>query len=553
MSSDSWTPVTKNNPCPACGKPDWCAWTPDGKTLKCERTNQAPPGMYLWKEKHGGGLFRFDSDKSSPRAIPLPKSPPTNVEASRISRQITETCNYQPFPVDILPEPIRSFVTQASESVGCDSAFVALPLLAGLASAIGNARRIQLKRKWKEPAILWACIIGDSGTLKSPAMKLAVEPILKHQHDATNQFQRETDVYKIDVLQYEKEMIAWKKSKGEGSPPAEPIKPILKRYWCDDVTTEALAVLLQENWRGLLMRRDELSGWVAGFDRYSQHRGGDVAKWLEMHGGRSIMVDRKTSDRRTIYVRFAAICVTGGIQPETLKNALGRTHFENGFAARLLLAYPPRPTKQWTEAEVSPETEQAVDSVFEKLYALDAALDQEDDPIPSPVILSPKAKEIWIRFYNEHAKEHVELSGDLSAAWSKLEGYAARLALVIHLVRWAANDSAVTDPYEVDETSVETGIALSRWFGQETKRVYAILNETDMDRQNRELVELVQRHGGNVSARELMRSRKECTTCEIAETALNRLAQAGIGQWKSTPPTGKGGRPTRRFILTRQR
>ena len=28
--------------------------------------------------------------------------------------------------------------------------------------------------------------------------------------------------------------------------------------------------------------------------------------------------------------------------------------------------------------------------------------------------------------------KHVELSGDLSAAWSKLEGYAARFALVIH-------------------------------------------------------------------------------------------------------------------------
>ena len=50
---------------------------------------------------------------------------------------------FQPFPTDALPEPAREFVCAVSESSACDPSYVALPLLAVLASAIGNSRRIQ--------------------------------------------------------------------------------------------------------------------------------------------------------------------------------------------------------------------------------------------------------------------------------------------------------------------------------------------------------------------------------------------------------------------------
>jgi putative DNA primase/helicase len=52
-----WTPVTKRRPCPACGHPDWCAWTQKG-WLKCERSADAPEGMTLVSQKDGGALFK---------------------------------------------------------------------------------------------------------------------------------------------------------------------------------------------------------------------------------------------------------------------------------------------------------------------------------------------------------------------------------------------------------------------------------------------------------------------------------------------------------------
>lgn len=56
-SKRDWSEVTKDDPCPACGKPDWCAWTREG-WLKCERTTETPHGMALVSLKDKGAIFR---------------------------------------------------------------------------------------------------------------------------------------------------------------------------------------------------------------------------------------------------------------------------------------------------------------------------------------------------------------------------------------------------------------------------------------------------------------------------------------------------------------
>jgi hypothetical protein len=53
---------------------------------------------------------------------------------------------YEPFPTDALPSPVRGFVEAGAEAIGCDAAYLALPMLTALASAIGASRRLVLKR-----------------------------------------------------------------------------------------------------------------------------------------------------------------------------------------------------------------------------------------------------------------------------------------------------------------------------------------------------------------------------------------------------------------------
>ena len=78
---------------------------------------------------------------------------------------------------------------------------------------------------------------------------------------------------------------------------------------------------------------------------------------------------------------------------------------------------------------------------------------------------SSEARQRFARFVNELGQEHAEQDDALLASFAKLEGYAARLALVLHLARWAAGEAV--DPTICDEPSIEAGITLSRWFTNE--------------------------------------------------------------------------------------
>ena len=519
----------------------------DGHTYECCVMVEAD-GRYAASCKHDANAHWPDFR----RAIGWDKH--TAAKASRLprpadKRPIIPPAPAVPFPVACLPSPVGEFVSDAARAIGCDPSYIALPLLAGLASAIGNTRRILLKYSWCEPAILWGAIVGDSGTLKSPALELALRPIRRRQQTAMKAFVEAMEAYKIRLMEYEKELATWKQSKMGGEPPLKPEEPVAVRCWCDDVTIEALAVLLQQNPRGLLLKRDELAGWLGSFDRYAQGKGSDAAKWLEVFGARPILVDRKSGQTRTVYVPRAAVSVTGGIQPETLRRALGVEHRENGLAARLLLACPTPQAKRWTEADISREIESRMEALFDRLYSLPLVEDGKGDAGPLDLPLSAEAKMSWVDFYNAHAKEQEGLTGDLAAVWSKLEGYAARLALIVHLVRWAARDRTLDNPNVVDERSIEAGVQLSRWFGQEAERVYAILRESEEDRERRRLVEAIERKGGAATVRDLQRTTRMFASAEAAEAALEELCQTGYGRWEDLPIAPTGGRPTRRFVL----
>ncbi len=244
-------------------------------------------------------------------------------ELQRIAAEIEKLPQFQPFPTDVLPKPVADFIHQGARALGCDKSYIALPLLTMLAAAVGNSRRIRLKRTWCEPAMIWAVVVGESGTLKSPAHDLATKPIYQVQNGALKEYRDQMVDYDRDKAHHDAELAEWKKSgkkKGEPQPEA-PAEPVAVRHLVSDCTVEALAVLLEQQPRGLLVARDELSGWVNSFDAYKSCRGADVAHWLSMHRAGPLTVDRKTG-RRIIHVPRASVCIAGGVQPKALAAAL---------------------------------------------------------------------------------------------------------------------------------------------------------------------------------------------------------------------------------------
>lgn len=450
---------------------------------------------------------------------------------------------YRPFPVEALPDELRSFVVAASKAIVCDPCYVALPLLSGIAAAIGNSRCIKPKHDWTEPAILWTAIVGESGTAKSPAMEAALRWVRKRQTAALAEHKRKVKEHKDAMAVHRRAMASWNRGSEDGAPPQEPESPIAERTWTDDATTEAVAKLLEQNPRGILMIRDELSGWF-NFDRYASGSGGDVAKWMEMFGGRSSIVDRRGGG--TLFIPRAAVSIAGGIQPGILRRVLRAEHRENGLAARLLLAYPPRVRKAWSDATVDPATESAVAAMFGRLYGLSMDTGEDGEPMPRTITLAADAQEEFIAFYNAHARTQATLVADEAAAWSKLEAYAARLALVIHLAREALADAPTPGP--VDRQSVAAAVTLVRWFGEEAMRVYAMLAKPDGDLVR--LADWIGRQPNGVTVRDLMRGPTPWRgNTGRAEADLQRLVEDGRVTRCPMPPGPSGGRPSERFVL----
>ena len=223
-----------------------------------------------------------------------PPLPDKEVEAiahsvARYPSAPLDTPVFEPFPVVSLPLPVRTFVVAASEALGCDASFVATPLLAALASCVGNTRQIELKKSWREPCVFWTAIVGYSGTLKSPAIDVALKPLREKQDEALREYDEKRKMYEKETEEYEEQMRQWRNGRKAIPRPVKPEEPVPLRYCCSDTTVEALAVMLQNNPRGVLLVRDELAGWINGFDQYKPRgKGADDANWLELHRAGSL-------------------------------------------------------------------------------------------------------------------------------------------------------------------------------------------------------------------------------------------------------------------------
>ena len=470
-----------------------------------------------------------------------PETPRTRVQSGSqpVGEPLPPPAPYAPPPLKLLPPQLQEYVIAAAESLIVDVGFILLPLLSSLGAAIGNARSILLKRGFVQPPVIWTGIIGRSGSRKSPALEAACIAVMDYERELIQQNKQEMERYVDDLAAWEV-----KKRSDRG---AKPEPPAMLTCLMDDLTLAALADAMQMNPRGLLVRKDELSHWFSSFDQFTKAKGADVSRWLSLHTGVFFGLDRRgetRAEKRCYRLFQPRVGITGGIQPKVLARALTEDFFERGLAARFLFAYPPARQDKWSEATVPENFESVVFDLFKGLWLLQPEKDQNDHPRPKFLLLSADAKPVFVEFYNECGAASVESGEHEEAAWCKLTGYAARLALVGQLAR-DPNAESVTGE------TMQAACNLARWCGNETVRIYATLAETQEQREQRKLVEFIESRGGAVSVRDLMQSYAPLKNQkEKAEATLNALINNGLGQREEVKHAGAG-RPTTEFRLVR--
>jgi hypothetical protein len=291
------------------------------------------------------------------------------------------------------------------------------------AAAIGNSKVIKLKSGWTEPASLFAAVVSPSGSMKSPALNMAVKPL--------------QDLDSPD-----------------------------KRTWTADVTVEQLARLLDANPRGLLQVRDELSAWVKSMNQYRQGRGADRQFYLSVWSGTPVKVDRVgTGNPTCITVPHPCLSVVGCLPPEVVRD-LDDLEQEDGFLPRLLFAWPSPVSVRWTERVVPQEVREAYADRIKELFAIP----MESEPVS--LALTSEAHSRFTQWHDRHCAEteDASLPPFLRGVYAKLKGYCPRLALVHALV---SNPSAD----KVERVSVDSAIALVDYFKAQAWRVMPLLGQ----------------------------------------------------------------------------
>ncbi|MDO8629782.1 MAG: DUF3987 domain-containing protein, partial [Phycisphaerales bacterium] len=406
------------------------------------------------------------------------------------AKPVRDVPEWEPFPLDTLPVEIREPIRVVARAMSVDPSMIALPLLVVFAGAIGNSRRLQIKRGWYAPAILWAVIVAESGEVKTPAIQFAGRILFRRYKRAIREFAETQKRYEAELAEYNVK----RKTEGDNCTMRKPKAPTLARCIISDATIEAIAVIHDENPRGLTLVRDELAAWLGSFNQYrSKGRGADIQHWEELHSGIGMIVDRKGvsgAPRQTTCIPRAAISITGGVQPGTLARILTPEFFESGLVARILFTMPAPKLRQWVNEEMPDGVEDQFDRIADRLFELQLEGDRDGEPQPKLLRFTDAALAKYIDFHNEHCREQFGLHGDLKACWSKLEGYAARLALTLHLVRWAAGE--LVDPDFVNGEGVDNAVRLVRWFANEDRRVYGMMSEGFAGKEDRELAALIE-------------------------------------------------------------
>ena len=263
---------------------------------------------------------------------------------------------------DCLPQVLVDWLRPASKVIGCPFDFLILSAVVMIGTLIGSRLRVKPLQNsdWFIVPNLYAGLVGLPSTKKTPALVETRKPILELQFKAREDFKKVFKDYELDLKFYEKDSHKILKEsatkedyrrKIEDCP--QPNKPIQRRFETNDITASKLIQFLSENPNGMMLFRDELTGWLksleADYDKSSR------PFFLELWAG-AINYELARVDGREIQLTSGTLSIIGGVQPSKLQRYVTEAYsFDNsdGFLQRFLFAYPDvwKRTRKPTKAE----------------------------------------------------------------------------------------------------------------------------------------------------------------------------------------------------------
>ena len=464
----------------------------------------------------------------------------------------------QAFSEDLLPALFRPLVRDVTERMQVPMDYPATVTLLCLAGAVNRRAVIQPKANdtgWVVVPNLWGGIIAPPGFMKSPVIQAATRPLHQIQTEWRQEQEKAIEEYARDKEEYELRRAAWKEQykanakKGRSAPDRpedEPEEPTLRRLIVNDATFEAMHQTMSENPAGILVIRDELTGWWSQLDRAG--REGERAFCLQAwNGDTGHTIDR--IGRGTIHVEACCMSMLGGIQPGRLRSYLAEALEDgpsnDGLVQRFQLLVWPDTEPGWQYVDRAPDasSEEQAALAFRKLVELDP-----EEPVRYRY--APEAQELFVEWLAElEAKVRgEELHPALVSHLSKYRKLMPALSVLFELAEWAAgNGSADT----VSLKHARQAAACCEYLESHSQRVYSCV-VTPQLRAARELAEKIRKRkvggSGFFACREVyLKGWSGLDTPEAVKLAAEVLQDAGWVRDLSGESGPYGGRPSNRF------
>ncbi len=442
----------------------------------------------------------------------------------------------QTFSDQLLPPSLRPWVDDIAELMQLPLDAPAAIAVVCLAGSLNRRACIQPKARdtsWIVVPNLWGGVVLPPGFLKSPVLRAMTEPLNRIEAEWRKNFEVEMARYERQLVQAEIEESIWrdkykraiKSGAVEPERPADELqKPVQQRLVVCDTTYESLQEKMRDNPAGVLVVRDELTGWLSGLER--EGRQGERQFFLTAWSGDSpYTVDR--IGRGSVHVPHCCLSFVGGIQPARLRSylvdALEDGPANDGLIQRFQILVWPDTSRDWALVDRPPdrEAEATAAKVFETLTELDA-----DNP--RLLQFTPDAQELFAEWLTEleHRLRGNDLHAAVGAHLSKYRSLMPSLALLFELADWAAGHGGGES---VSLPHAQQAAAWCDYLESHARRVYSCIVSPAM-RATRELAQKIQSKAlpRLFTSRDVYRKQwLGLSTPELVESALAILEDMG--------------------------
>lgn len=461
--------------------------------------------------------------------------------------RLKESIEPTPFPLAVYPSTLADLCRSGAASMQCPVDYFAASALALAGGAIGLSVALTVKPGYHEAANLYLGIVGPPGSRKTPALKRMAAPLFGIDRGLR-------EVFQADQLRYEEDLRIYQAMRKGGNPGPPPVAPIPAQLTIDDSTVEAFALVHSENPRGLTMILDEMTAWVAGLNAYRQGLGADKEFWLRCNSGSLVKVNRKSS-RVPVLIPQPCATIVGCLTPSSLPSMRGSKR-NDGWMDRILFCYPESMILgNWDESTVPQDLFDDWVGAVGRLWARSMVIDERGRPRPFFVDMTREAKLLWSEWINAHRAEARALDfphRSLDGPWSKMEGFAARMALILSQLHQAFDPTNEGPPASVQALDVWGARQLIEYFKVHFRRARQDLvhRVEDIPDEPQAILDWIARHERTEFSEHDIRRQLPRFSLQVRDDALNWLLARGFIRPKPRPdrlPSKPGRSPSRSF------